>query len=172
VLQLETDFHQKLDIHVHFPDFVRKDGPSAGVTMATAVTSALTRIPVRHDLCMTGEVTLRGRVLPIGGVKEKLLAAERGGMTTVLLPKANRKDLRDLPRRVLKSLRVILVDHMDDVLRHALVLDDPTRYFGEPRLILEYRNGELYEMPTAAGSSRGLPGDRLPGGEEHPGVPQ
>jgi ATP-dependent Lon protease len=172
VLQLETDFHQKFDIHVHFPDFVRKDGPSAGVTMATAVTSALTRIPVRHDVCMTGEITLRGRVMPIGGVKEKLLAAERGGMTTVLLPKANRKDLRDLPRRVLKSLRVILVDHMDDVLRHALMLDDPTRYFGEPRLILEYRNGELYEMPTAAGSGRGLPGERLPAGEEHPGVPQ
>jgi ATP-dependent Lon protease len=171
VLQLETDFHQKFDIHVHFPDFVRKDGPSAGVTMATAVTSALTRIPVRHDVCMTGEITLRGRVMPIGGVKEKLLAAERGGMTTVLLPKANRKDLRDLPRRVLKSLRVILVDHMDDVLRHALVLDDPTRYFGEPRLILEYRNGELYEVPTAASSSR-LPGDRLPAGEERPGVPQ
>jgi ATP-dependent Lon protease len=172
VLQLETDFHQKFDIHVHFPDFVRKDGPSAGVTMATAVTSALTRIPVRHDVCMTGEITLRGRVMPIGGVKEKLLAAERGGMTTVLLPKANRKDLRDIPRRVLKSLRVILVDHMDDVLRHALVLDDPTRLFGEPRLILEYRNGELFEMPTEA-SRRGLPGaELLPGGEDQPGVPQ
>jgi ATP-dependent Lon protease len=174
VLQLETDFHQKFDIHVHFPDFVRKDGPSAGVTMATAVTSALTRIPVRHDVCMTGEITLRGRVMPIGGVKEKLLAAERGGMTTVLLPKANRKDLRDIPRRVLKSLRVILVDHMDDVLRHALVLDDPTRYFGEPRLILEYRNGELYEMPTASGASRGVPpSEHLPvAGDDMPGVPQ
>jgi ATP-dependent Lon protease len=175
VLQLETDFHQKLDIHVHFPDFVRKDGPSAGVTMATGVTSALTRIPVRHDLCMTGEITLRGRVMPIGGVKEKLLAAERGGMTTVLLPKANRKDLRDIPRRVLKSLRIILVDHMDDVLRHALVLDDPEKYFGAPRLILEYRNGELYERATEAASSRaGVPGADLliPGGEERPGVPQ
>jgi ATP-dependent Lon protease len=172
VLQLETDFHQKFDIHVHFPDFVRKDGPSAGVTMATAVTSALTRIPVRHDVCMTGEITLRGRVMPIGGVKEKLLAAERGGMTTVLLPKANRKDLRDIPRRVLKSLRVILVDHMDDVLRHALVLDDPTRYFGEPHLILEYRNGELFEMPTES-RSRGLPGgDLVPSSEERPSVPQ
>jgi ATP-dependent Lon protease len=172
VLQLETDFHQKFDIHVHFPDFVRKDGPSAGVTMATAVTSALTRIPVRHDVCMTGEITLRGRVMPIGGVKEKLLAAERGGMTTVLLPKANRKDLRDIPRRVLKSLRVILVDHMDDVLRHALMLDDPTRYFGEPRLILEYRNGELYEVPTA-GSRNVPPGELLPTvGDDMPGVPQ
>jgi ATP-dependent Lon protease len=175
VLQLETDFHQKLDIHVHFPDFVRKDGPSAGVTMATGVTSALTRIPVRHDLCMTGEITLRGRVMPIGGVKEKLLAAERGGMTTVLLPKANRKDLRDIPRRVLKSLRIILVDHMDDVLRHALVLDDPEKYFGERRLILEYRNGELYERASEAASSRpGVPGAELltPGAEERPGVPQ
>src|SRR5688572_21091847 len=171
VLQLETDFHQKFDIHVHFPDFVRKDGPSAGVTMATAVTSALTRIPVRHDVCMTGEITLRGRVMPIGGVKEKLLAAERGGMTTVLLPKANRKDLRDLPRRVLKSLRVILVDHMDDVLRHALMLDDPTRYFGQPRLVLEYRNGELFEEPTEPSSRANVPGELLPGGER-PGVPQ
>jgi ATP-dependent Lon protease len=175
VLQLETDFHQKLDIHVHFPDFVRKDGPSAGVTMATGVTSALTRIPVRHDLCMTGEITLRGRVMPIGGVKEKLLAAERGGMTTVLLPKANRKDLRDIPRRVLKSLRIILVDHMDDVLRHALVLDDPEKYFGERRLILEYRNGELYERASEAAAGRpGVPGAELliPGVEERPGVPQ
>ncbi len=173
VLQLETDFHQKFDIHVHFPDFVRKDGPSAGVTMATGVTSALTRIPVRHDLCMTGEITLRGRVMPIGGVKEKLLAAERGGMTTVLLPKANRKDLRDIPRRVLKSLRIILVDHMDDVLRHALVLDDPHKYFGERRLILEYRNGELYERPSEYGSGRGVPSpDILPISEDRPGVPQ
>jgi ATP-dependent Lon protease len=170
VLQLETDFHQKFDIHVHFPDFVRKDGPSAGVTMATAVTSALTRIPVRHDVCMTGEITLRGRVMPIGGVKEKLLAAERGGMTTVLLPKANRKDLRDIPRRVLKSLRVILVDHMDDVLRHALVLDDPSRYFGQPRLVLEYRNGELFEEGGEAGAR--APGSELIPGGDRPGVPQ
>lgn len=147
-LQLETDFHQKMDIHVHFPDFVRKDGPSAGVTMATSVTSALTRIAVRHDLAMTGEITLRGRVLPIGGVKEKLLAAQRGGMTTVIMPEANRKDLRDVPRRVLKGLRVILVDHMDDVLRHALDVEDPARFFGEARLVLEYRGGELYERPT------------------------
>ncbi len=177
VLQLETDFHQKVDIHVHFPDFVRKDGPSAGVTMATGVTSALTRIPVRHDLCMTGEITLRGRVMPIGGVKEKLLAAERGGMTTVLLPKANRKDLRDIPRRVLKSLRIILVDHMDDVLRHALLLDDPEKYFGARRLTLEYRNGELYERASESLPSRpppvpGTPSDRIPGGDEHSRIPQ
>jgi ATP-dependent Lon protease len=94
---------------------------------------------------MTGEITLRGRVMPIGGVKEKLLAAQRGGMKTVILPKGNRKDLRDVPQRILKTIRVILVDHMDDVLRHALVVDNPNKYFGERRLVLEYRNGELYE---------------------------
>jgi ATP-dependent Lon protease len=83
--------------------------------------------------------------MPIGGLKEKLLAAQRGGMKTVIIPKDNRKDLRDVPQRILKSLRVILVDHMDDVLRHALVLDDPSKYFGERRLVLEYRNGDLFE---------------------------
>jgi ATP-dependent Lon protease len=173
VLQLETDFYQQHDIHVHFPDFVRKDGPSAGVTMATSVASALTRIPVRHDLAMTGEITLRGRVMPIGGVKEKLLAAQRGGMKTVIIPKDNRKDLRDVPQRILKSLRVILVDHMDDVLRHALVLDNPSKYFGERRLTLEYRNGELFEGEGADPVTTRVPvplvGDDL---GDHPGVTQ
>ncbi|HEX2734854.1 MAG TPA: endopeptidase La [Polyangiaceae bacterium] len=148
-LQIETDFYQKVDVHVHFPDFVRKDGPSAGVTMATSIASALTRIAVRHDLAMTGEITLRGRVMPIGGVKEKLLAAHRGGMRTVLIPKDNRKDLREIPRRVLKGLRIVLVDHMDDVLREALVVDDPNRMFGPRRLVMEYRQGEFYEEPSA-----------------------
>src|SRR5690606_19642636 len=130
-------------------DFVRKDGPSAGVTMATSIASALTRIPVRHDLAMTGEITLRGRVMPIGGLKEKLLAAHRGGLNTVLIPKENRKDLRDVPRRVLKGLRVVLVDHMDDVLREALAVDDPERMFGPRRLVMEYRGGEFYEEDVA-----------------------
>src|SRR5207249_9309325 len=111
-LGLEADIYQKVDVHVHFPDFVRKDGPSAGVTMVTALVSALMKVPVRRDLAMTGEITLRGRVLPIGGLKEKLLAAHRGGIKTVVLPKENRKDLRDVPRRVLKSLRLVLVDHV------------------------------------------------------------
>ena len=144
-LALETDFYQKVDTHVHFPDFVRKDGPSAGVTMATSIASALTRIPVRHNVAMTGEITLRGRVMPIGGLKEKLLAAHRGGLTTVLIPKDNRKDLKDVPRRVLKHLRVVLVDHMDDVLREALAVDDPDRMFGPRRLVMEYRGGQYYE---------------------------
>ncbi|HMR08665.1 MAG TPA: endopeptidase La, partial [Polyangiaceae bacterium] len=116
-LELDADFYQKIDVHVHFPDFVRKDGPSAGVTMATSIASALTKISIRNEVAMTGEITLRGRVMPIGGLKEKLLAAHRNGIKTVVIPKDNRKDLREIPRRVLKSMRIVLVDHMDDVLR-------------------------------------------------------
>jgi ATP-dependent Lon protease len=149
-LRLEQDFYAKTDVHVHFPDFVRKDGPSAGVTMATAIASALTRVPVKHDVAMTGEITLRGRVMPIGGLKEKLLAAHRGGIKTVIVPKENRKDLREIPRRVLRALRIVLVDHMDDVLREALVLERPEEYFGPRRLELEYRAGELWQGAAAS----------------------
>ena len=149
-LGLPEDIHQKVDVHVHFPDFVKKDGPSAGVTIVTAIVSALLKAPVRHDLAMTGEITLRGRVLPIGGVKEKLLAAHRSRIATVLLPKENRKDLRDVPRRVLSSLRFVLVDHIDDVLREALVVDDPDKLFGPSHGVVEYRGGELYAEPSAA----------------------
>jgi ATP-dependent Lon protease len=143
VLGLEPDFYQKLDVHVHFPEFVRKDGPSAGVTMATSLASALMKVPVRKDVAMTGEITLRGRVLPIGGLKEKLLAAHRSGITTVVIPKENRKDLREVPRRVLKALRIVLVEHMDDVLREALHVADPIAMFGEPKDVIEYAGGEL-----------------------------
>jgi ATP-dependent Lon protease len=146
VLGLDKDFYQKIDVHVHFPDFVRKDGPSAGVTMATSIASTLSKTPVRSELAMTGEITLRGRVMPIGGLKEKLLAAHRNGITTVLIPKENRKDLREIPRRVLRALRIVLVDHMDDVLREALVLPDPEAWFGRRRLIMEYRNGEFFHQ--------------------------
>ncbi len=153
-LELEKDFYQKIDVHVHFPDFVRKDGPSAGVTMATSIASALTKIPIRNEVAMTGEITLRGRVMPIGGLKEKLLAAHRNGIKTAVIPKDNRKDLREIPRRVLKSMRIVLVDHMDDVLREALVVADPDKLFGPRRLLLEYRQGELVsdEEPKAAQS--------------------
>src|SRR5687767_7316816 len=106
-LKLETDFYQKIDVHVHFPDFIRKDGPSAGVTMATSIASALTRMSVKNSVAMTGEITLRGRVMPIGGLKEKLLAAHRNGIKTVIVPRENRKDLKEVPRRVLRGLRKI-----------------------------------------------------------------
>ncbi|MFO0679699.1 MAG: endopeptidase La [Polyangiaceae bacterium] len=142
-LGLDPEFYQKLDVHVHFPEFVRKDGPSAGVTMATSLASALIKVPVRRDIAMTGEITLRGRVMPIGGVKEKLLAAHRSGITTIVIPKENRKDLREVPRRVLKATRIVLVEHMDDVLREALALPDPDALFGPPREVMEYRDGEL-----------------------------
>jgi ATP-dependent Lon protease len=132
-------------VHVHFPDFVKKDGPSAGVTMVTAIVSALMGAPVRHDVAMTGEVTLRGRVLAIGGLKEKLLAAHRGRIQTVILPKENRKDLRDVPRRVLASLRLVLVEHVDDVLREALVVDRADERFGPDHGMVEYRGGELVD---------------------------
>ncbi|MFW5738736.1 MAG: endopeptidase La [Myxococcota bacterium] len=143
VFGLEPDFYQRIDVHVHFPEFVPKDGPSAGVTMATSLASALMQVPIRRDLAMTGEITLRGRVMPIGGLKEKLLAANRAGIDTVVIPKDNRKDLREIPRRVLRSTRIVLAGHMDDVLREALVLDDPVAVFGPARGVMEYRNGEL-----------------------------
>ncbi len=121
-LKLEQDFYSKLDIHIHVPEgAVPKDGPSAGITMATALTSALTGRPVRQDVAMTGEVTLRGRVLPIGGLKEKLLAARRGGIVKVLIPKENEKNLADISAVILKSVQVELVSHMDQVLELALL---------------------------------------------------
>jgi ATP-dependent Lon protease len=132
-LGLERDFYQKIDLHIHIPEgAIPKDGPSAGITMATALVSALTRIPVRHDLAMTGEVTLRGHVLAIGGLKEKVLAAHRGGIKRVLIPVENEKDIRDIPAVILKSIEIETVDHMDQVLRKALVLDDPENYPRKP----------------------------------------
>jgi ATP-dependent Lon protease len=133
-LALSPDFYQKSDIHIHIPEgAIPKDGPSAGITLATALVSALCRVPVRNDLAMTGEITLRGRVLPIGGLKEKVLAAHRGGIKTVLMPKENEKDVDEIPQQVLKNVTLIKVEHMDEVLKHALVLPDPDRFFKSKR---------------------------------------
>jgi ATP-dependent Lon protease len=121
MFNIPTDFHKSFDIHIHIPEgAIPKDGPSAGITMATAIVSAVTNIPVRCDVAMTGEITLRGKILPIGGVKEKLLAAHRAGITTLLLPKENQKDLVDVPGDVLRDLNIELVESMDEVTRLAL----------------------------------------------------
>jgi ATP-dependent Lon protease len=140
-------FHKK-DIHIHLPEgAVPKDGPSAGIGMVTSIVSTLTGNPVRKDIAMTGEVTLRGRVLPIGGLKEKLLAALRGGITTVLIPEENRKDLAEIPDNVKQGLEIIPVAHVDEVLAKALT---------EPLTAIEWTEAdELAAAPAAHTAAAG-----------------
>jgi ATP-dependent Lon protease len=144
----------KLDIHVHVPEGATpKDGPSAGVAMVTSIVSVLTKIPVRASLAMTGEITLRGRVLPIGGLKEKLLAALRGGIKTVLIPKENEKDLAEIPDNVKKALEIVPVSMVDDVWRRALVRQP------EP---VEWTEVEPERMPAPAPEGTAEPSAPLP----------
>jgi ATP-dependent Lon protease len=123
-LGLPRDFYRNIDVHIHVPEgAIPKDGPSAGITIATSIASALSRIPVRRDLAMTGEITLRGKVLPIGGLKEKLLAAHRAGLFEAILPKDNEKDLAEVPENLRSAMKLHFVENMDQVL--ALALESP-----------------------------------------------
>ncbi len=147
-LGLESDFYQKLDVHIHVPEGATpKDGPSAGIALATAIASAFTKVPIKHDLAMTGEITLRGHILPIGGLKEKLLAAHRGEIKQVLIPKENEKDLADVPKKVLDDFKLILVDHMDQVLINSLTRN----------VLLQVRKAEEEEKPEPAPKPEGAP---------------
>jgi ATP-dependent Lon protease len=156
VLGLAPDFHQKLDVHVHVPEGATpKDGPSAGIGMCTALVSALTRIPVRSDVAMTGEITLRGEVLPIGGLKEKLLAAHRGGIATVLIPSENEKDLAEIPDNIKDKLDIRAVKWIDEVLDVALERPvrpesaEPPRE-AKPAAARPRRSGKRREKPLQA----------------------
>lgn len=131
-LGLKKHFYKKVDIHVHVPEGATpKDGPSAGITMVTSIVSALIKRPVRRTLAMTGEITLRGRILPIGGLKEKILAAHRGGISEVIIPDENSKDLKEIPAKILKQIEVITASHMDDVLSRAIILPSGDTLFIE-----------------------------------------
>jgi ATP-dependent Lon protease len=145
-LGLTSDFHTMVDVHIHVPEGgTPKDGPSAGITLATTIASALTRIPVRSNVAMTGEITLRGRVLPIGGLKEKLIAAHRGGVDTVIVPYENEKDLKDLPAVIKKNLTILTAEHMDEVLKYALAVENPEHFLEEGDGIHEIE--DIYLVP-------------------------
>ncbi len=133
ILGLPEDFYRKIDIHVHVPEgAIPKDGPSAGITMGTSIISALIKVPVKRDVAMTGEITLRGRVLPIGGLREKIIAAHRHQIKLVIIPRENEKDIKEIPARILKAVELVPVDHMDEVLKLAMSVDDPESLFKTP----------------------------------------
>lgn len=144
---LDRDFYSKIDLHIHVPEgAIPKDGPSAGITMATTIASSLLRIPVKRDIAMTGEITLRGKVLPIGGLKEKLLAAHRGMIKTVIIPKENEKDLKDVPKNILHDMTIHCVEDMDQVLSLALQVKDQSEIFknNDYNIVME----EIYAKPV------------------------
>ena len=151
-LRLPDDFYESIDIHIHVPEgAIPKDGPSAGIALATSIVSALTRKPVRRDIAMTGEITLRGRVLPIGGLKEKILAAHRGEVRKVLIPLENKKDIEEIPKKILRKVELGLVGHMDSVLKEALVLKKGEELFA-PKEDCEPFCVEPAEEPKPAAS--------------------
>ena len=149
-LQIDESFYRKFDIHIHIPEgAIPKDGPSAGITMCTSIVSALTKRHVHRDLAMTGEITLRGRVLPIGGLKEKILAAHRGGIKKVIIPMENEKDIRDIPNPIKKQIDIVTVEHMDEVLSHAIIVNDGGTLFTKNDIPFEMTTeGEIGEKPA------------------------
>ena len=152
LLGLKDDFHKEIDVHIHVPEGATpKDGPSAGITLATSMASALLGIPVDHTVAMTGEITLRGRVLPIGGLREKLLAAHRGQIKKVLIPKENEKDLKDVPAEILRALEIVLVDDVDEVLPKALMTQGEAVFkerLDSGSLHIKLREGFMDGAPT------------------------
>jgi ATP-dependent Lon protease len=153
---LSPEFYQSFDIHIHVPEgAMPKDGPSAGITMATALVSALTKIPVRKDIAMTGEITLRGRVLPIGGLKEKSLAAHRADIRKLIIPKENEKDIEEIPKSIVDELTIYTVEHLDEVLRYALELNDVDEFFAKARTEAEQGGGQ--SEPSASEGQHALP---------------
>ncbi len=137
-LMIDEKFYRKYDIHIHIPEgAIPKDGPSAGISMCTSLVSALAKRPVHRDIAMTGEITLRGRVLPVGGLKEKIIAAHRGGIKKILIPKENEKDLRDVPKSISKQVEIVPVEHMDEVLSHSMILDEGESLFKNVDIPLE-----------------------------------
>jgi len=149
-LRIDEEFYKNYDIHIHIPEgAIPKDGPSAGITMCTSIVSTLAKRPVFRDLAMTGEITLRGRVLAIGGLKEKILAAHRAGIKKILIPKENEKDLKDIPKTISKQLEIVPVEHMDEVLSHALILKEGETTFQRSDMLFDMSAEERPEDRTS-----------------------
>jgi ATP-dependent Lon protease len=150
-LAIDEEFYKKKDIHIHIPEgAIPKDGPSAGISMCTSLVSALTGRPVYRDIAMTGELTLRGRILPVGGLKEKILAAHRGGIKKIVIPKENQKDLKDIPATVAKQVEIVFAEHMDEVLPQALILNEGDTLFQKSDIPFEIMSKDVDgEQPTA-----------------------
>ncbi len=147
-LQIDDKFYSEYDIHIHVPEgAIPKDGPSAGITMCTSIVSTLTNRPVHRDIAMTGEITLRGRILPIGGLREKVLAAHRGGITKILLPRENEKDLKEIPSSIAKQVEFVIVGSMDEVLSHALILKEGEVLFKEDTAPFEIMDKKVIDQP-------------------------